>query len=164
MGELERRFVEFRQDGRTLSGVAVTYDAPTTIYDFREQFEAGAFGSVGTLDVILNRQHDRRMPLARTGGGGLVLTDSDTRLEVVADLPSTRDADDTLALIEAGVLRGLSLEFQATTERWEGNLRTIEAAELSGVAVVDRAAYSDSTVEVAKRHQAAFVKVPLIWL
>ena len=72
-----------------------------------------------------------------------------------------------LALVEAGVLRGLSLEFQATTERWEGNLRTIEAAKLSGVAVVDRAAYSDSAPsQVAKRHQPMqeFVKVPLIWL
>ena len=164
MDNLERRFVEFRQEGRSLSGVAVTYNTPTVIYDFREQFQAGAFGSVAALDVILNRQHDRRMPLARTGGGGLTLTDSTERLEVVADLPSTRDADDTLALIVAGVLRGLSLEFAASKERWEGNLRTIEAAKLSAVAVVDRAAYSDSTVEVAKRHQAEFVKVPLIWL
>ena len=50
--------------------------AHDVIYDFREEFQAGAFGSVSALDVILNRQHDRRMPLARTGGGGLVLTDS----------------------------------------------------------------------------------------
>ena len=164
MNELERRFIEFRQEDRKLSGVAVTYNAATVIFDFREQFQAGAFGSVAALDVILNRQHDRRMPLARTGGGGLTLTDSTERLEVVADLPSTRDADDTLALVEAGVLRGLSLEFQAVTERWSGNLRTIEVAKLSGVAVVDRAAYSGSTVALAKRHQAEFVKVPLIWL
>ena len=151
--DLERRFVDLRHEGRVLSGVAVHYGSEARILGFRERFQPGAFGEVSGLDVILNRQHDRRMPLARTGGGGLDLLDSAQRLEVRAELPATRDADDVLALIQAGVLRGLSLEFRASKERWNGSLRTIESAKLFAVGVVDRAAYSDSTVQLAKRHK-----------
>ena len=153
--DLERRFVELRHEGRTLSGVAVHYGSEARILGFREQFQPGAFGDVSGLDVILNRQHDRRMPLARTGGGGLDLLDSAQRLEVRAELPATRDADDVLALIQAGVLRGLSLEFRASKERWNGSLRTIEKAKLFAVGVVDRPAYGDSAVQLAKRHKPA---------
>ena len=150
---LERRFVELRREGRSLSGVAVAYGSEALVFDFRERFEAGVFGDVAALDVILNRQHDRRTPLARTGGGGLELRDSAERLEILADLPATRAADDTLALVESGILRGLSLEFVATREQWAGNLRTIQRAELRGIGVVDRPAYADSAVQIAKRHK-----------
>ena len=66
----------------------------------------------------------------------------------------TRDADDTLALIRGGVLRGLSLEFSAVSERMEGQTRIVERAELRGLAVVDRPAYSDSLVHSAGRASA----------
>ena len=68
--------------------------------------------------------------LARSGGGGLVLTDSATALEVRAELPETRESSDTLALVEAGVLRGLSLEFQPLAERMEGGVRVLVRARL----------------------------------
>lgn len=150
--DLERRFIELRREGRALSGVAVTYGSVAEIFGFRERFNAGAFGDVGGLDVILNRQHDRRMPLARTGGGGLELRDTSTALEIAADLPQTRDADDTLALVESGILRGLSLEFLAKRESWDGDLRTIREARLVAIGVVDKPAYGDSAVAIAKRH------------
>ncbi len=154
MKTLERRFVELRREGRTLSGVAIVYGSEARIFpDFRERFQPGAFGDVSSLDVILNVQHQRSRPLARSGGGGLELRDSATQLEIRAELPQTRDADDTLALVESGVLRGLSLEFQATRETWSGTLRTIQRARLSGLGIVDRPAYSDSSVQVAKRHR-----------
>ena len=103
--------------------------------------------------MILNVQHQRSRPLARSGGGGLELRDSAAQLEICAELPNTRDADDTLALVESGVLRGLSLEFHATRETWTGTLKTVQRARLAGVAVVDRPAYSDSHVQVAIRHR-----------
>lgn len=151
--DLERRFIELRREGRALSGVAVTYGSEAQILGFRERFDTGEFGNVRDLNVILNRQHDRRMPLARTGGGGLELRNSSTALEIAAELPQTRDADDVLALVEARVLRGLSLEFMAKRETWRGDLRTIQRATLSGIGVVDRPAYSDSAIALATRHK-----------
>ena len=84
--------------------------------------------------------------LARTGGGGLLLTDSAAALEVRAELPETSEANDALALVAAGVLRGLSLEFVATRESMVGPTRVIASARLVGIAVVDKPAYSASKV------------------
>ena len=85
--------------------------------------------------------------MARTGGGGLELIDTREALNIRATLPRTQDANDTIALIRGGVLRGLSLEFLSETERMEGQTRIIERAELRGLAVVDKPAYSDSLVQ-----------------
>ena len=54
----------------------------------RERIEPGAFAPLG--DAILNAQHDRTTPLARTDGGGLTLLDSEAALEIRAELPPTR--------------------------------------------------------------------------
>ena len=151
---LERRFCELRVegDGRTVEGVAVRYgDIAELPWGDRERFDAGAFGDLGQADVLLNFQHQRAVPLARTGGGGLELRDSASALLVRAELPRTRDCDDTLALIRAKVLRGLSIEFVAVRDRREGNLRIVEAAKLRGVAVVDSPAYPGSAVAARGR-------------
>ena len=77
----------------------------------------GAFGDLATADVLLNMQHDRGRPLARTGGqGGLTLTDSVTTLRAVVDLPPTRDGLDVAELLRRGVLAGFSLEFRVEAE------------------------------------------------
>ena len=143
----EFRYSEIRAAGRVLEGVAVSYSDVARIGSRSERFLPGAFGAdVGGADVLLTVQHDRGRALARSGGGGLVLTDSATALEVRAELPETRESSDTLALVEAGVLRGLSLEFQPLAERMEGGVRVLVRARLVGVSVVDRPAYKASTV------------------
>ena len=146
MTQTERRVVELRADpdGRRLSGRAMVYGEVSP--SFRERFEPGAFGDVGAADVVLNVQHERGRALARTGGGGLVLTDGPDALRMAASLPQTREADDVLSLVRAGVLRGLSVEFRAIDEADEGGVRVIRRAELSGLAVVDRAAYEGAAV------------------
>ena len=107
----------------------------------RETFSPGAFGDVGGLDVRMNIQHDRRRLIARTGGGGLVLTDSPERLSIRADLPETRDADDALLMVQSRILRGLSIEFDSLSERTDGDLRIVDRADLSGIGLVDIPAY-----------------------
>ena len=144
--EMEYRYFEIRAEGRRLSGVALVYGDTARTPFGEEVFEAGAFGDVANLDVLLNVQHQRSRPLARTGGGGLVLTDTPEALTVTADLPNTREADDALALVEAGILRGLSIEFGARRERQEGRRRIVQTALLGGLALVDRPAYPASTV------------------
>ena len=143
----ERRFSELRQEGRTLSGTLIRYGDVARFARGSETFEPGAFGDVTRADVILNTHHERARPLARTGGGGLELIDTREALTIRATLPITQDANDTIALILGGVLRGLSLEFLSEAERMEGDTRIIERATLSGLAVVDRPAYSDSLVQ-----------------
>ena len=146
MTQTERRVVELRADpdGRRLSGIVLRYGdvAP----GFEERFEAGAFGDVAGVDAVLNVQHDRGRPLARTGGGGLVLSDAVDALRMAASLPETREATDTLELVRRGILAGLSVEFRPIAERTEAGVRVIERAELRGLAVVDRPAYPASTV------------------
>ena len=146
MDEFEYRFLEVRAEGRTLTGVALAYgDVARTPFG-EETIEAGAFGGVADLDVILNVQHDRRRPLARTGGGGLVLTDTAEFLTIAAELPATRESDDALELVRRGVLRGLSVEFIPRAERQDRQRRRITRAALAGVGLVDRPAYRQSTV------------------
>ena len=145
----ETRRAELRQEGgRRLSGTAIRYGDVAQLPWGRERIEARAFAPIG--DVLLNGYHDRTTPLARTGAG-LTLADSDSELSMRADLPETQGASDVLALVRAGVLRGLSIEFRATQERNEGDLRIIERAELVGVGVVDSPAYPASTVEARRR-------------
>ncbi len=64
------RYVDLRFDGeRTISGVALRYgDTATLPWGAKERFQAGAFGPIGNSDVILNVQHSRGRPIARTGG------------------------------------------------------------------------------------------------
>ena len=142
----EYRFMELRAESnsRQLSGIAVQYGDIARMPWGEERIDAGAFGSIG--DILLNRQHDRGRPLARTNGGGLTLTDSSNALKMTANLPETRDADDVLELVRSGVMRGLSTEFIAEDEEFSGSLRIIHQARLVGLAVVDQGAYPQSLV------------------
>lgn len=158
----ELRFCEIRAAGeRGLAGTAVPYETDAEMPWGRERIARGAFTPIG--DVILNAMHDRQTPLARTGGGGLELTDTAAGLELHATLPRTRAADDVLELVRSGVLRGLSIEFRATSERFTGplqDLRVIEKAELHGVGVVDTPAYPSALVEA--RLSALPIRLPLV--
>ena len=142
----ERRYSELRAEGRILSGVGVAYGDVARLPFGRERFQAGAFPGVEHSDVLLNASHDRARPLARTNGGGLTLTDTAKALSIHAELPATREADDTLTLVTAGILRGLSMEFIAHSERREGNVRIVERATLTALGVVDKPAYPSSLV------------------
>ena len=142
----EKRYCELRAEGRILSGVGITYGDIARLPFGRERFQAGAFPGVEHSDVLLNASHDRARPLARTLGGGLVITDTAKALSIRAELPSTREADDTITLVTAGILRGLSLEFIARSERRESGVRILERATLTALGVVDKPAYPSSLV------------------
>ena len=147
MSELERRYVELRAtEGRTLAGVVMKYGALARIRSGYERFEARSFGNVEELDVLLSVQHDDRRILARTGGGGLLLIDTPESLEMTAQLPETREADDALTLVRAGIMRGLSVEFEAIRQRFENGVRIISRAALPGFSLVTRPAYQASSL------------------
>ena len=155
---VQHRYVELRYDGeRTISGTALRYGDVAIIFGEKERFESGAFGDVSKADVIMNLQHVRSIPIARSGGGGLVVSDDGQEVAIKAELPETTGANDALELIKKRVLRGLSVEFRPNEWRYEGpqDDRTfiIEKAVLRGVGVVDRPAYPASRVDPRAKAQ-----------
>ena len=134
-----------------LSGVAVRYgeEAGPPRLPFRERIEPGAFGDVGSIDAILNVQHVRSRAIARTGGGGLVLTDGPDALRFAAELPDTSESRDAVTLVRDRVLRGASIEYAplAGGERQVGGVSVVQRARLAGIGVVDSPAYVGSVIE-----------------
>ena len=150
---MRKFFVELRHeaDTRILRGIAMPYGQPAKMPWGEERFEAGAFGDVSKADVILNVQHDRGQAIARTDGGGLVLTDSPQALRISRyELPETRAMLNDVLLTKVRdreSLRGFSVEFRAIKERFEGATRIIERAALKNIGIVDRPAYSSAYIE-----------------
>ena len=144
------RYFDLRYDGeRTLSGTAMRYgDVADLPWGEQERFTPGAFGDIGQADVILNRQHDRGRPLARTGGGGLELRDTASELRITATLPDTTEANEALTLVRSRILRGFSIEFSMDGyPRSEDGVTVVERATLRAVALVDRPAYPQALVD-----------------
>lgn len=146
-GHIERRFTSgLTVEGRRLPGVGIAYGDVATLPFGRETFAPGAFGNIAGADAILNVQHDRNRPIARTPST-LQLVDGPDALRIIAMLPETREADDALTNVRAGVLRGLSLEFRATAAPVIDGVRTVQRAALLGFGLVDTPAYPGSHVE-----------------
>ena len=119
----ETRFTELRiENTGQLSGILMRYGDTAVLPFGKERFERGSFQFD---DVILNSMHQREVPLARTGGGR-------TRASRRAGephpcglcCPTQRQRGILLTLVRSGVLRGLSVEFQALEERQEQGLST----------------------------------------
>ena len=141
-GDPEFRFVEFRVAGDAVEGTAIRYGDVATIGEFSERFEPG---SISFSDVIANIMHDRSKPVARTGSG-LTLSDGPDALRARIEAPDTVYGREMRELLSAGLLRGLSVEFRAIEDHWEGSTRIVRRAELTGIGVVDRPAYPDSAI------------------
>ena len=150
---IEYRFapLEFRDDGAVITGIAMPYGTTARVMGaFDESVEPGAFGDVAGLDVVLNKMHLRSEPIARTGKGGLTLTDSSTELRLKAEIPSYRA--DIRDQVSRGILSGFSVEMHVKAEDWPSpDRRIIRAARLTGIGLVDRAAYGKATAAIAKR-------------
>lgn len=109
-------------------------------------FDDGALGDVANLDVTLNVMHDPRRVIDRTGAG-MTLGVEGRSVVLESRPPDTVEARDALAMVRAGVYRGLSVEMHVQRDTWAGNRRNVHQARLRDVGLVDRPAYSGSTVE-----------------
>ena len=137
--------IEVRADASRMSpgrlyGVLIRYQERAS--DRPELFEAGAL-SWPENGIVLNRQHQRGSPIMRVvpivQGNSVVLDSA---------LPDTQAGRDTAAEIRAGLFNGLSVEFKAIKQRFEGGVRKIGAAILKAAAIVDSPSYAGSAVEV----------------
>ena len=162
---IEYRFaaLEFRDAGAVVAGVLMPYDTVARIAGaFDESVDPGAFGDVAGLDVVLNKMHLRTDPIARTGKGGLVLTDSSTELRLRAEIPAYRE--DIRDMVARGILASFSVEMLVEAEDWPAaDRRIVRSARLSGAALVDRGAYNKATAAIAKRARDLCSTAPTPW-
>ena len=141
-------------------GILMRYNS-IGVGDFgKERFEPGAFGAVEQADVSLTIQHDRGRQVARTPQT-MKIVDSNSLLAMVAKPPATQETLDARALVQAGVLGGLSIEFRAVEQRQENGIRVISRAELAGVSIVDRPAFPESVIEARRLENRAKLSVRL---
>ena len=149
--QMEYRRVGFGVADGNIVGVVINYNDTAEFSRFRERINRGAFAN-SLDDVILNIQHNRERPIARSPDT-LTLTDSNDALTIRADLTGTKDGEAALSMVQKGLLRGLSVEMQVIKEHWDSKskLRTIHRAQLMGIGLVDRPAYSQSEVERAEQ-------------
>ena len=154
MANLETRWApEIRVDAdkRMITGTVMVYGDRADIAGiFKESFMPGAFEH---SDTILNLQHQRTKPVSREGAG-MVLDGGGNKLSMRAEIAKTRDGDEAIELVQARILQGLSVEFRAIDEEWhrDGAERIIRRAKLSGLALVDRPAYPQSSVDIRQAY------------
>ena len=135
---------ELRAEGRTLHGLAMPYGEVSPSH--RERFLPGSLRPVD--DVYLNIQHDLSQTIAWRGAG-LSLADSADGLRIEAGpFPRTPIHNAVLADVNAGKLRGVSVEFRAQRERTDPQtgIRVIEAAALKGFGLVPDPSYPSARV------------------
>ena len=147
----EYRYTALRHDGgRAVSGTVMRFGDEANIEGvFRERMARNALRAE---DTILNLQHDRSKPLARLGGT-LRFIETGDALELRAEIVSTPSGDEALTLIEAGIIRGISVEMRVLKDEWaqpgasQLPLRMVTDAVMHGVSLVDRPAYPQSSIE-----------------
>lgn len=135
-------------------GVLMRYGAVGQGPHGPEVFLPGSFGDLSQDSILLNVQHDRSRPLARTPQT-MLLNDSTSMLTLVAKPPPTQEVMDARLMVQAGILQGLSIEFNAREQEHRNGVRIISKAELVGCALVDRGAYPDSIVEARRAESRA---------
>ena len=134
---------------RTISGRVLKFgDIARVVTDngiISERFNKSAFGNLEGADVILNLQHTRNRPIARTPET-LKLSVDDDGIQMRAELPDGSGFDEVLELVRNKILRGLSVEFVAKKAAMINGIREIQEAILTGIGIVDRPAYPNSTL------------------
>ena len=139
---IECREDETRRGPGRLYGRILTYGERAI--DRAELFERGAL-SWPADGVILNRQHARGAPIMRV----LPMRVGD-ELRIDQALPDTAAGRDAATEIRSGLLRGLSVSFQAKRQAFAGGVRRIQSAAMTAIGLVDDPSY-DAPVEVRAR-------------
>ena len=140
------RFDRMRRGSRQgVSSVGFSSTASGAL-DRPELFEIGAL-SWPADGVVLNRQHERGAPVMRV----LPIVDGD-ELRIDQQLPDTTAGRDAATEIRQGLMRGLSLSFQAKRQSFSGGVRRIESAIMTRIGLVDSPSY-DAPVEIRQRRE-----------
>ncbi len=131
-------------EGRTIRGLLLPWATPAA--DRPLQFARGST-TWAADEAVLRLMHDgaTEPPLARLGRG-MTLEDTPEGIVMVAELAKTTRADDALALIEAGVVAGLSAEVAIHARDRTTTPPTVTRATLTAGALVPAGAFTDATL------------------
>lgn len=123
-------------DGRTVTGLAVPYDTPTTIGGvFTERFAVGAFEGTDPAGVRVLVGHDAAgLPVAKVAS----MTHEARGLVVDFRMASTRAADEVLALAADGIPVGLSVGFRPLVDRWNRTMTDVTRGISGSIVVMAR--------------------------
>ena len=129
-----------------LYGVLLIYGERAS--DRPELFEPNSL-SWAEDGIVINRQHARQNPVLRA-----VPEVRGLAVMVDAPLPDTMAGRDAAQEIRDGLFKGLSVEFKAVRQSFEGGLRRISSARLTAAGLVDSPSYANSLVEIRGAHLA----------
>lgn len=156
--ELKTRDIE--SGGTEISGYALKFGVPSQDMGFIEFISQGALDGVDLSETMLLYNHDFGNILARADAGNLTLKVDQTGLLFDAQLPNTTLANDVVADIQAGNLKGCSFGFTLPddcsgddwTEDEQGNLiHTInQLATVAEVSITAIPAYTQTSVAVQR--------------
>ena len=152
---IECREDDTRQGPGRLVGTILTYGERAK--DRPELFESGSL-SWPDDGVVLNRQHARGAPIMR-----VVPTLVGDALVIDQVLPDTMAGRDAAAEIRQGLMRGLSVSFQAARQEHRAGVRRIQAAAMTAVGLVDSPSY-DAPVEVRHSAGGGAPRAETLWL
>ncbi|MDP9302536.1 MAG: HK97 family phage prohead protease [Actinomycetota bacterium] len=137
--------LEEREDGRTLTGLAVPYDTEAKIGNYIETFRRGAFADTDPAQVPLMAVHDREtLPIGRA----LRFTEDDAGLQAELRVSKTAAGDDVLELIRDGAATGLSVGFVPVEDSWNTDRTRVERirAKLVELSVTAFPAYREAKI------------------
>ena len=149
-GKIEKRFIELNiaEDGEGFTGTLLNFNDIADKGSYKET--AKASGVAVESGIIMNRQHNRALPVARAGTEHLQIERSADSINVkLNSWPNTPVANEAKALLDAGLIEGLSMEMNVDEASWDDNLRTIKSGTIVGLAMVDRGAYPSSVINRA---------------
>lgn len=147
MSELEIRSFEIREQNeeeRSISGLAVPYNQVTSIGDYQERIEMGAFAEIRE-NVQLFYGHDHRtngLPIGRV----VEARETDEGLFVKAKFSDTPKANEVRTLVKDGVLDRFSIGFMPVESKKDGKVIVRTKGDLREVSIVPMPAYENAAV------------------
>lgn len=151
-----------RDDGsnsRTVQGYAILFNTMSCdLGGFTEVIKPESLDGVDLSDVALVYAHDNNSILARSSAGNLTTQVDDTGLFFSAKLPETTLANDVLANVEAGNLKGMSFAFTIPdggdewTRQQDGSLlHTVnQIGIISELTITAYPAYTETSIELKR--------------
>jgi HK97 family phage prohead protease len=141
--ELETRTIELRLEDleeRTVTGIAVPYNEGANIGGaYIERFAPGAIRSVDEVKLFYGHEE----PIGKVISG----RDTDAGYEITAKLTKgVQRADETLALMQDGVLNKFSVGFIPIEQERDGNTITRTLVDLREVSIVSFPAFKNATI------------------